>query len=308
MIYLKQRKLYAFINGCEMKKSFISKFFRVFFYCVSITFLNIAMQIAAAILLLFAVMVFRISRSLMTGTPYSLSEADITAIAHDILLPSFILSAFLTFGIIWLAHVIFNRPFIKRLSVNKASFASISAAFVIGCSLQMPIIYIMDIIQRAGIAPELFDRYAKALEPLTENQNIILQIIAIGIVGPILEEVLFRGLIFHQLRKNIPLVYAVIIQAALFGISHLNVIQGTYAFFIGILLALSFVWSRSLLLPAALHIGMNLSGIFMSEYGEYIDNTTTFAILIFSVLLAIAGITYLYSKSKTASEDITARP
>lgn len=287
-----------------MKKSSISKFFRVFFYCILITFLNIIMQFAAAMLLMFAVMVFKINQSMATGIAYSLSEADISAIAHDILLPSFILAAFLTFGIAWLAHVIFNRPFIKRLSVSKASIASIITAFVIGCSLQMPIIFAMDLIHRAGVAPELFDKYAKIMEPLTKNQDIVLQILAIGIVGPILEEVIFRGLIFHQLRKNVPLIYAVIIQSVLFGISHLNIIQGTYAFLIGILLTLSFVWSRSLLLPIVMHMGMNLSGIFMSEYGDYIDNTTTFAILVFSILLTIAGTVYLYSRSKDTAKDI----
>jgi len=162
----------------------------------------------------------------------------------------------------------------------------------------------MDLIQGAGIAPELFEQYAKAMEPLTQNQNFILQILAIGIVGPILEEVIFRGLIFHQLRKNIPLVYAVIIQAALFGLSHLNIIQGTYAFIVGIFLSLSFVWSRSLLLPIAVHIGMNLAGVFLSEYGDYIDNTSIFAILVFSVLIIIAGTAYLYSKSKDSANDI----
>jgi membrane protease YdiL (CAAX protease family) len=85
----------------------------------------------------------------------------------------------------------------------------------------MPIVYIMDLIHRAGVAPELFDKYAEIMEPLTLNQNIVLQIIAIGIVGPLLEEVIFRGLIFHQLRKNVPLIYAIILQAALFAISHL---------------------------------------------------------------------------------------
>jgi len=287
-----------------MKKSKISKFFRVFFYCTSTTFLNLAMQFAAVMLLMFVVVIFRLSQSFITGSANFLSETDINAIAHDILLPSFILAAILTFGIAWLAHVIFKKPFIERLSINKASFAAIAAAFVVGCSMQMPIVYIMDLIQRAGVAPELFDKYAKALEPLTENQNIILQIAAIGIVGPLLEEVIFRGLIFHQLRKNVPLFYAVILQSALFALSHLNLIQGTYAFFIGILMALSFVWSRSLLLPIAMHMGMNLSGILLSEYGDYIDNVSIYTILVFSFLFFIAGTSYLYSKSRASAKEI----
>jgi membrane protease YdiL (CAAX protease family) len=304
MIYYKNNGKNAYDFSMYWKRCKMKKFIRVFFYCTSITFLNLAMQFAAAVLLMFLAMIFRLSQSLITGSTDFLSEADINTIAHDILLPSFILAAILTFGIAWLAHVIFKKPFIKRLSIKKASFAAVTVAFVIGCSLQMPIVYIMDLIHRAGVAPELFDKYAEIMEPLTLNQNIVLQIIAIGIVGPLLEEVIFRGLIFHQLRKNVPLIYAIILQAALFAISHLNVIQGTYAFFIGILLALSFVWSRSLLLPIAIHIGMNLSGILLSEYGDYIDNTSTYTILVFSVLLIIAGTAYLYSKSRSSEEEM----
>lgn len=287
-----------------MKKTIISKFFRVFFYCTSVTFLNLAMQFAAVLLLMFSIMVFRISSSMITGSTYFLSETDINAIAHDILLPSFILAAFLTFGISWLAHVIFKKPFVIRLSINKASFSAVTVAFVIGCSLQMPIVLIMSLIQEAGVAPELFDKYAKAMEPLTQNQNFVLQILAIGIIGPILEEVIFRGLIFDQLRKNVPLSYAVILQSALFGISHLNIIQGTYAFLIGILMAMSLVWSRSLLVPIAIHIGMNLSGIFLSEYGDYIDNTSMYTILVFSFLFIITGTAYLYSRSKSSVKEM----
>jgi len=48
----------------------------------------------------------------------------------------------------------------------------------------------------------------------------------------------------------------------------LNVIQGAYAFVIAILMGLFAVWFDSLFLPIAFHMGMNLSGIILSELGS----------------------------------------
>lgn len=287
-----------------MKKGTVKNFFRVFLYCTSFTFINPVMQIVASIIMAILVTLFKLGQSIATGNTDIMSGLDTTKTAHSILLPTIILAACLSFGIISLVHVIFKKPFIKRLSFNKASFTAITAAFVIGCSLQMPTLFFMNLFLESGIGTNFFEEYAKIMEPLMQNQSIILQILAIGIVAPIIEEIIFRGLILHQLRKNIPVAYAVIIQAALFGIYHLVLVQGIYAFIIGIFLGLSLVWSRSLLVPIAMHIGMNLAGICHNIYGDYIGKTASLAILALSFLIIIAGTTYLYYRSKSSAKEL----
>lgn len=126
------------------------------------------------------------------------------------------------------------------------------------------------------------------------NQSMVLQILAVGIMAPLLEEIIFRGLIFNQLRNNIPLPAALVIQGLLFGIVHLDVIQGSYAFIIGILLGLLIVWYNSLLPPVAFHMGLNLSGIILSELGEGLSDMAGMFMLIFSFLILLVCMVALY--------------
>lgn len=98
---------------------------------------------------------------------------------------------------------------------------------------------------------------------------------------------------------------ALIIQALLFGIVHLNVIQGLYAFAVGIILGLLIMWSDSLLLPIALHMGMNLSGVILSELGAGISDTASLVMLIISFILVPVCMLFIYTRKTDKQPDNT---
>ena len=106
--------------------------------------------------------------------------------------------------------------------------------------------FIMSLLENAGLAPDMFEQYSDSMNALMNNQNIVLLVIAIGIIAPLIEEIIFRGLIFNLLKKNMPVWAALIIQAFLFGLAHLNFIQGSYAFVLGIIMGLALMWSKSI--------------------------------------------------------------
>lgn len=66
--------------------------------------------------------------------------------------------------------------------------------------------------------------------------TLIVRILALSVVVPLLEEILFRGIILGQLMIFMNDVLAVIISSILFGILHFNVVQFLYAFVMGLLL------------------------------------------------------------------------
>jgi membrane protease YdiL (CAAX protease family) len=70
-----------------------------------------------------------------------------------------------------------------------------------------------------------------------------LAILVIGIVGPIAEELLFRGYVQTRLRERWGPVPAVLIAAALFGFLHFDLIHSTFAFGLG--LALGYATERA---------------------------------------------------------------
>lgn len=80
--------------------------------------------------------------------------------------------------------------------------------------------------------------------------------VAIGLMVPIAEEIVFRGAIQHMLQvalgKRYPWI-AIVISALIFGFIHLNKAQGVHAFVIGLLLGWMFYRTGSILPGLVFH-------------------------------------------------------
>ena len=91
------------------------------------------------------------------------------------------------------------------------------------------------------VAPKVVEQYIELMEMAGMGTN-VLTIIAAVLLAPIGEEILCRGLIFFYARKvtlgmknkTVAFWIANTIQALLFGIMHMNILQGSYAFAIGL--------------------------------------------------------------------------
>lgn len=105
--------------------------------------------------------------------------------------------------------------------------------------------------------PELFPSYEQAAAESFAGQPWPLLIITVVVIGPIAEELIFRGLIYDRLRHYVKVPLAVIISAALFGLYHGNVIQFIYTFVMGALLAMYYEKSGGLLACIIAHMAMN---------------------------------------------------
>lgn len=95
--------------------------------------------------------------------------------------------------------------------------------------------------------------------------TIIFEFIAMVIIAPLLEEILFRGIIFARLREYMSYKMAIVISALIFGIIHGNVVQGVYAFIIGICLAYIYEQYNNLLAAVIFHMSANLMSVIMTE-------------------------------------------
>lgn len=82
-------------------------------------------------------------------------------------------------------------------------------------------------------------------------------IISVSLLAPIVEEIMCRGLIFDNARKNTNVIAALIIQAVVFSAIHGNIVQSIYAFFLAIIFALVYMKTETLLAPVIMHIVHN---------------------------------------------------
>jgi membrane protease YdiL (CAAX protease family) len=86
----------------------------------------------------------------------------------------------------------------------------------------------------------------------------VLGLIVYGFITPIAEELVFRGLIYNYLRVFFKTRIALFLGAGFFGLYHMNSVQGTYAFLMGMLMIYSYEYFGSFLAPVLIHVGSNV--------------------------------------------------
>ncbi|MFH1037423.1 MAG: CPBP family intramembrane glutamic endopeptidase [PVC group bacterium] len=111
------------------------------------------------------------------------------------------------------------------------------------------------------------------VQPLLEagETSFIWPLFAIGIfLGPLAEELFFRGLLFPALKQRMSVFWSAILTAAVFSTLHLNWAGWLPIFGLGILLAGSYQKTGSILVPIFIHVIHN--GLFL-----------TFTVLVFEL-------------------------
>lgn len=78
-----------------------------------------------------------------------------------------------------------------------------------------------------------------------------------GLLKPLEEELVFRGLVYGRMRKYFPVRLSVPVSALVFGACHGNIVQLLYGFLMGCILAWSFERYKSLKAPLILHGAVN---------------------------------------------------
>jgi len=95
--------------------------------------------------------------------------------------------------------------------------------------------------------------------------NFVIVFITVGIMAPIIEEIIFRGLVLNELKKVVPACPAIILQAIIFGIYHMNPLQGVYASLLGIVLGIAAEKTGSIWTPILIHISFNSISTLLSK-------------------------------------------
>lgn len=120
------------------------------------------------------------------------------------------------------------------------------------------------------------------------------------IVTPIVEEMLFRWLIYGRISRIMGTPLAVCLTALFFGFFHGNLLQGIYAALMGIALALVLYWSGNILLPVVFHMAANASVYLVSALpGKIYDLLVMPVNCVIYTAAGIAAMVFFYSKIHT---------
>lgn len=136
------------------------------------------------------------------------------------------------------------------------------------------------------------DSYEEVSETLYSG-NAWIRILCVGFLGPAVEELVMRGLLYQRLRTMMRMAAAVFWSALVFGIFHGNVIQGIYAFLVGLFFAWLMEHSQRILVPMTGHMAANLFVLLLEEC-RLLDVIYS-SVSMFLAVTAVSGVVALCS-------------
>ena len=108
------------------------------------------------------------------------------------------------------------------------------------------------------------DHFSNAVQEQLFAGQAMVQLLGLGMLVPLAEELIFRGLIYTRIRKRIPAGAAIFFSALLFALFHGNVIQMIFAFPLALILAGLYERSGWFACPLAFHMGANLTAVVLN--------------------------------------------
>lgn len=92
---------------------------------------------------------------------------------------------------------------------------------------------------------------------------LIVQVISSGLIGPILEELLFRGIVYNKLKEFNKPMTAIILTSILFCIVHANILDAIYAFGVSFIFIFLYEKYKTIKVPIIMHIALNMTIILL---------------------------------------------
>lgn len=118
-----------------------------------------------------------------------------------------------------------------------------------------------------------------------------------GIISPLAEELLFRGIFYNCFRRYMKLSAAMMMSAALFALYHGNSVQGIYGLLMGCLMVYAYEYFGDFRMPVAVHMLANILAYGLSFLGTGIPLGAYWPICIVSLACGGAGL-WLLNKEK----------
>ena len=144
------------------------------------------------------------------------------------------------------------------------------------------------------------DEAFKQVNELIESQPFWLKIASVGIIIPIQEELMYRGLIYKNIEQRYDHIKAAVISSTVFAVMHMNLSQGIYAFLMGFVLAFIYQKTKNIYACITFHCSANMFAVFVSTntVNEFLMENVLLipAVLLCMIVSAYVIILYLHKE------------
>lgn len=204
-----------------------------------------------------------------------------------------LVAGIVTLFVFWIVFVIRKKKFVNEVCIRKIPAGSILPIAVLAASFNV----ITSVVISMFPWPQgWIDSYAQNSSAI--DGSIMAWVTAV-LMAPILEEIVFRGLMYTRLKKGLPMLGAAIITSLAFGLAHGTIIWAIYTFIFSMVLIWVFEQFQSLTACILLHMAYNISGMALSLIPE---EAGIVVLILFAA--AFVGVYFAYKKIMSIVSDI----
>lgn len=138
----------------------------------------------------------------------------------------------------------------------------------------------------------------QAVSEIQYSAPFLLGLICYGLISPVAEELLFRGVVYNYMKKFTTMKFAIVLSAFVFSAFHGNSVQGMYSFVIGCLMAYAYDYFGSFAVPVGIHVGANVLVYILSTLGIGETAFVSWPVCVIALVVAGAGFFLLHREKK----------
>jgi len=199
--------------------------------------------------------------------------------AHSVLISGVVkaLSMAAGAGAVW-------HYFVKEtpvIAMPKGRKKDIGILFILGGCAALAVNILFSLIGFTG-SSEVYEQVAEKQFALPLWAGIILY----GIVSPIAEEIVFRGIVYNRMHRQYGKWIAIIGSALLFGLYHGNIVQALYGFMLGLLIAVLYEKYASFAVPVIIHSAANVFVYVVTSVTGVADMVMTWPVMLICILVS----------------------
>lgn len=189
-----------------------------------------------------------------------------------------------------------KRLYRRRVTPEKAVSAVVIALGLLGVT--MVYFYLLESLSSISWIRDSLEQYESLVTVEVEMVLFekIVYVILLTLLIPIVEELIFRGIILHEFLSTMKPGVAVVLTATVFAVIHGQPIQVGYAFFCGLVISVVYVFSRSIYLTIILHGVYNFFGSALQVVFPRTEEWTGVLAVIYFVSIALGVIAVVYLK------------
>jgi membrane protease YdiL (CAAX protease family) len=175
-------------------------------------------------------------------------------------------------------------------------------AFCLGVSMNYLVGFFVDILP---VPEKWIQANQESVTTLYDHGAPIAVFVALYVLVPIVEEMIFRGKGFAAVEKSCGTAVAVVLTSLLFAVAHGNVLQGIYAFAAALVFSLIIAKSGSLLTGIFAHAGFNISGPLLMAMFKNVNEVYVIVGCFAVTAIALSGILAAGSLTDNEPEEET---